>query len=348
MAQTMFIICIGDNIARKRIVEHITQNTSVKSDLRWATLIHPFSCVSRSASISEGTIVCAGAVIGPHTFVGSHTIINTHASVDHDCRIGNYVHIAPGVRLCGAVHVEDLTVIGVGTQVIPEILIGQEVIIEAGSTILKNVDDRVKADSIVKRSKIEQINSVDQCILWLAQKPVNYSRIEFLLSQSALQNHFANFGPCVQLLEIALKNILEIDSSKAVILTSNGSAALHAIVGGLEIFRESKLKFATQAFTFATSVQCSLIGSIIVDIDESIGLDFNLIDTDLVDGIIVTNVFGHVVDINKYTQWADKHDKYLIFDNAATSFTFYQGKIWYCSNLTKVNKPMLVLAYEPI
>src|SRR3989338_6421012 len=44
---------------------------------------------------------------------------------------------------------------------------------------------------------------------------------------------------------------------------------------------------------------------------------------DEVGGIIVTNCFGNVVDLNKYLEWADKNDKILIFDNAACSYTFY-------------------------
>jgi dTDP-4-amino-4,6-dideoxygalactose transaminase len=33
-----------------------------------------------------------------------------------------------------------------------------------------------------------------------------------------------------------------------------------------------------------------------------------------------------VVDIDKYTLWTKKYNKILIFDNAATAYTFYKGK----------------------
>ena len=321
-----FITCIGDNSAREKIVHNISEKINDDSLLRWGTLVHPFSSVSKSACISQGTVICAGAVIGPHAYIGSHTIINTHASVDHDCNVGDYVHVAPGVHMCGAVSVGNSTLIGVGSQIIPKIRIGQNSIIGAGTTVLENVGDNEKAVGIVKKTKLLPTSSTNQRLCWLAQKPINFARIEMLLAQSIQQNHFANFGPCVKELEIILRKLLEVDANKSIILTNNGSAALHAIVGALEIYRNSKLKFATQAFTFPTSVQGNLVGSAIVDIDDSIGLDLKLIDIDIVDGIIVTNPFGHVVDIKKYTEWADKYDKYLIFDNAATAFTYYQGK----------------------
>lgn len=44
------------------------------------------------------------------------------------------------------------------------------------------------------------------------------------------------------------------------------------------------------------------------------------------DGIIITNVHGNIVNIDKYIKFCDENQKILIFDNAATSFTFYKGK----------------------
>ena len=65
--------------------------------------------------------------------------------------------------------------------------------------------------------------------------------------------------------------------------------------------------------------------SYIVDIDEGGGLDLSKVPADS-DGIIVTNIFGNVVDIDKYVEWAEKNKKFLVFDNAATAYTFYKGK----------------------
>ncbi|CAF3394834.1 unnamed protein product [Rotaria socialis] len=328
--QTSLINCIGDNVARKRIVERILQTTFGSSTAKWATLVHPFSSVSQSANICEGAVICAGSVVGPHAVVGLHSIINTSASVDHDCKIGDFAHIAPGSHLCGLVHVGNLTLVGVGSQIIPKVYIGQESIIGAGATVLANVADKTTAVGIVKLTKTINENLANRRLVWIARKPINFTRIESLLARSIQQNHFANFGPCVEQLEAFLGKILDINPTKAVILTNNGSAALHAIIGGLQIYQKKKLRFVTQAFTFPTSAQCNLTGTVIVDIDNDLGLNLDLVDIDAVDGIIVTNVFGHVVDIKKYTEWAAKNNKYLIFDNAATSFTFYEGKPEYC------------------
>ncbi|WP_318999811.1 hypothetical protein [Mesobacillus sp. S13] len=47
----------------------------------------------------------ANAVINPDTIVGSHCIINTKSSVDHDCRIGDYVTVSPGATTFQSVNI---------------------------------------------------------------------------------------------------------------------------------------------------------------------------------------------------------------------------------------------------
>ena len=109
-------------------------------------------------------------------------------------------------------------------------------------------------------------------------------------------------------------------------MTNNGATALHTLFSALEIVEGRPLRFATQSFTFPASVQGSLRGTLIIDIDEGGGPDLSKISIDDVDGIIVTNVLGHVVDLDKYEQWAHQHNKFLLLDNAATSSTFYHNK----------------------
>jgi len=162
-------------------------------------------------------------------------------------------------------------------------------------------------------------------IKWLPHKKINAPLVELFLSESEALGQYTNGGPIVQRLERLTRDLLEISPEKAVIAVTNGSVALHALAAAIELEADRKLKWATQAFTFPSSVQGSLAGTVIVDIDEGGGLDLTQVPED-VDGIIVTNVFGNVVDINKYEEYAKTHQKYLIFDNAATPYTFYHGK----------------------
>lgn len=162
---------------------------------------------------------------------------------------------------------------------------------------------------------------------WINKKNIDYKRVEGLLYDSVASNQLSNGGPAVKKLEDLIKSILKIDDNKSIILTNNGTSALHALVSGLNAHNRKKLRFATQSFTFPPSAQGPLNNSIIVDISSKTGYgpDLDSINIEDVDGLIVTNVFGYCVDISKYEKWAQKHNKILIYDNAATPYTFYKG-----------------------
>jgi len=71
--------------------------------------------------------------------------VNTAATIDHDCVIGDGVHIAPGARLCGGVRVGAGSFIGAGSVLIPGVRVGANAVIGAGSTLLDHVSDNVRA-----------------------------------------------------------------------------------------------------------------------------------------------------------------------------------------------------------
>jgi len=130
----------------------------------------------------------------------------------------------------------------------------------------------------------------------------------------------------VSLLESKIRELLKIDQNKSVICVSNGTAAIWAAVAAIELGEGRSLQFCTQSFTFPASAQGYLRNVTIIDNDKDGGLDLKKVDISGCDGIIVTNVFGNVVDITKYEEWSATHGKYIIFDNAATSYSFYKGK----------------------
>ena len=162
-------------------------------------------------------------------------------------------------------------------------------------------------------------------INWIPNKQINKERVNELLQTSVETGLFTNNGPNVQLLEQVIREKLQIDDNKAVIVVTNGSVALHAIATSIEYYHKQKINWATQSFTFPPSAQGTLSNAKIVDIDKDGGLNLDELDK-TIHGIIVTNIFGNVVDIEKYEKWAKEHNKFLLFDNAATPFTFYKGK----------------------
>lgn len=128
------IVSIGDNATRKKIVEKIDNR-------HYGIAVHPFASVSAKCRIEEGTVVMAGVCINSDSVIGKHCIVNTNASVDHDCRIADFVHISPGSVLCGNVNVGEGTLIGAGSVVIPGVKIGRWCTIGAGSVVISDIPD---------------------------------------------------------------------------------------------------------------------------------------------------------------------------------------------------------------
>lgn len=106
---------------------------------RFATVVHPSAIIASDVELEEGAQLMAGVVIQPGCHIGSNTILNTRASVDHDCCIGDHVHVAPGVTLSGGVMVGNVSHIGTAATVIQGIKIGEASIVGAGAVVVNDV-----------------------------------------------------------------------------------------------------------------------------------------------------------------------------------------------------------------
>lgn len=128
------IVGIGNASIRKKIQQSIPAR-------KMATLIHPSAVVVEDVIIGVGTVIMAGAVINSGARIGTGCIVNTCASVDHDCNVGDYVHVAVGSHLCGTVSVGDGTWIGAGAIVSNNISICSECMIGAGAVVIKDTKE---------------------------------------------------------------------------------------------------------------------------------------------------------------------------------------------------------------
>ncbi len=129
------IIGIGNSGIRKRIQESVPEG-------KLATLIHQDAIVAEDVVIGAGTVVMAGVVINPGVRIGTGCIINTCSSVDHDCIVGDYVHIAVGSHLCGTVSVGNRTWIGAGSTISNNISICADCMIGAGAVVVNGIQER--------------------------------------------------------------------------------------------------------------------------------------------------------------------------------------------------------------
>ena len=74
----------------------------------------PETLIMDDVAIGEGAILSPFGTITSNIRIGRHFHANLHACVEHDCRIGDFVTFAPGVRCNGNVVIGDRAYLGAG------------------------------------------------------------------------------------------------------------------------------------------------------------------------------------------------------------------------------------------
>jgi sugar O-acyltransferase (sialic acid O-acetyltransferase NeuD family) len=129
------VVAIGDNAVRKKVAG-MTKH-------QFTNIIHPSAIISNFTTLGQGNVLFHRVVMQAETSIGNHVILNTGAQVDHDCKISDFVHLAPGTILCGNVEVGEGAFIGTGAMVIPGKKIGAWSIVGAGTVVINDVPDGV-------------------------------------------------------------------------------------------------------------------------------------------------------------------------------------------------------------
>jgi sugar O-acyltransferase (sialic acid O-acetyltransferase NeuD family) len=107
--------------------------------LELAPLVDSAASVCPTAQLGEGTQVLAHALVAADVAVGAACIVNHGAQVDHECEVGDGVHLAPRATLCGLVRVGDYALIGAGAVVLPRVRIGSGAVVGAGAVVTRDV-----------------------------------------------------------------------------------------------------------------------------------------------------------------------------------------------------------------
>jgi acetyltransferase-like isoleucine patch superfamily enzyme len=97
---------------------------------------------NRRIGPGEPVFVIAAAGVNPNGDIGlANVVVNTGAIVEHDCVIGDHVHIASGARLASTVHIGEGTHIGLGACIHQCIRLGHQAMVGAGAVVVDNVPD---------------------------------------------------------------------------------------------------------------------------------------------------------------------------------------------------------------
>ena len=134
--KTKPILSVGSNELRRKMYIFFEEKK-----ISITNVINKNSNIEVELEDDLGIIAMAGACVNSQSVIGKSVILNTNCVVEHECKIDDFVHIAPGSTLCGNVSVGSGSFIGANSVIKQGIKIGKNVTVGAGSVVLNDVPD---------------------------------------------------------------------------------------------------------------------------------------------------------------------------------------------------------------
>lgn len=103
-------------------------------------IISPLAYVSKHAEIAEGTVIMHNVLVNANAKIGKACIINTNALIEHEAEIGEFCHISTSSIANGQVKVGNGCFIGSNTVIGNNTSITDNVVVAAGSQVLRNIE----------------------------------------------------------------------------------------------------------------------------------------------------------------------------------------------------------------
>lgn len=148
-----YIIGIGNPSIRRSVDDRLKAIGAMAA----GPMVHPSAWIGPDVELSPGVVICAGAIITTNVRLGCHSHLNLQATVSHDCRIGDYVTIAPMTAISGSVTLEDEVELGIGVSVLPGVTIGRGTIVGAGAVATQDIPAGMVAMGVPAQSRQRMI-----------------------------------------------------------------------------------------------------------------------------------------------------------------------------------------------
>jgi UDP-N-acetylbacillosamine N-acetyltransferase len=128
---------IGENSVRKKLIG-LFDNL----ELNQFVAIDPSANVSKTAYLNYSTYIGKNVTVNAQAEIGKGVILNTSCIIEHECKVSEYVHIAPGAVLCGNVYVGADSFVGANSVVKQNLKISEGNVVGAGSVVVSDVKEK--------------------------------------------------------------------------------------------------------------------------------------------------------------------------------------------------------------
>ena len=129
-AESALILAVGNPSVRKAMRQ------TTPSGTEFPILVHPSVRISSSVEIGEGSIICAGSILTCDIRLGRYVNIDRMSNVGHDCVLGDYATIAPGVTISGNCDIGAECYLGTHSCVREKISIAPRITVGMGAAVV--------------------------------------------------------------------------------------------------------------------------------------------------------------------------------------------------------------------
>jgi|SRR5690625_1843617 len=131
------VIAVAQPAIKRRIYSELKKNSLIE----FPSFIHPQSWVGEKVNIGKGCIIYPGVSINYETAIADFVTVNMNAVLGHNCTLGDFSTLSPGVNCGGFTNIGQESFMGINSTSIQGITIGDHVIIGAGTVVIRDVPD---------------------------------------------------------------------------------------------------------------------------------------------------------------------------------------------------------------
>ena len=108
----------------------------------FAKIISKNAIIDPSSKIASGVIIYPGCIVDANVIISENVLLNIGCVVAHDSFIGKHSFLSPTVKIAGFVKVHEKVNLGIGTVLIDNITISDNIRTGAGSVVVNNLYDK--------------------------------------------------------------------------------------------------------------------------------------------------------------------------------------------------------------
>lgn len=128
------ILAIANSAVRQKLAERCGEHGIPLSSVRAGNVVEMDDVV-----IGEGACLSPFVTLTSNIRIGRSFHANLYSYVEHDCRVGDYVTLAPGAKINGNVTLHDHVYIGSGAMIRQGLTIGAGAFVGMGAVVTQDV-----------------------------------------------------------------------------------------------------------------------------------------------------------------------------------------------------------------